>query len=168
MSFHQSMEEFYRNSTNNIPPTQNMNNDAVILTVQRRHEHARIPQRATQFAAGYDLFSAEERVIAPHSQMSINTGISIALPPRTCGRIAPRSGLALRNSINVHAGIIDEDYRGEILVILYNHGNSPLNVQVGDRIAQLLIVPVLYPEIRIVSHLPATERGQGGFGSTGV
>lgn len=95
------------------------------------------------------------------------TDIQIELPSGCYGRVAPRSGLAAKNFINVGAGVIDEDYRGNVGVVLFNHAEENFEVKKGDRIAQLICERIFYPEIEEVSALSTTERGAGGFGSTG-
>lgn len=96
--------------------------------------------------------------------------MKMAIPAGYYGRVAPRSGLAVKNFIDVGAGVIDEDYRGEVKVLLFNFGEQPFKVSPGDRIAQLLVEPVMQPRLEQVaeSALDSTERGEGGFGSTGV
>jgi dUTP pyrophosphatase len=142
--------------------------NAIDLIVQKHSPLAQLPKRGTEFAAGYDLFSVAEVDIGPNESECINTGISIALPPGTYGRIAPRSGLAVRNWINVHGGVIDEDYRGILQVLLFNHGQKKYHVSIGDRIAQLIVTPVLYPKVLEQGDLEKTSRGSSGFGSTGL
>lgn len=98
----------------------------------------------------------------------IKTDIATAIPSGYYGRVAPRSGLAWKNSIDVGAGVIDEDYRGNVGVILFNHSDVDFKVARGDRIAQLLLEKIITPEVVVVDELVDTERGDGGFGSTGV
>ncbi|ACD03511.1 dUTPase [Musca domestica salivary gland hypertrophy virus] len=128
------------------------------------------PKRCTAKSAGYDLHSAVAVVVAPRSHQHIATDICLRLPTGTYGRIAARSGLAFRHAIDVGAGIIDEDYRGPIGVILFNHSDVPFVVNIGDRIAQLIIQTYLSTAtFRQVDSLDdETERGTAGFGSTGV
>jgi dUTP pyrophosphatase len=134
------------------------------------NEDAKQPIRQTVGAAGHDLYSTEDTIIGNGKRKLINTGLKIKIPTNTFAKIAPRSGLAVRG-IDVGAGIIDEDYRGEIKVLLINNGISDFVVNKGDRIAQLLILPIIYPEWiqlegDITNHFE-TRRGSGGFGSTG-
>jgi dUTP pyrophosphatase len=107
--------------------------------------------------------------LTPGQHVTIPTGIAMALPPGTEGQVRPRSGLAARHCVTVlnAPGTIDADYRGEIGVILINHGNQPFTVARGDRIAQLVIAPVAHVVLRETASLDATTRGAGGFGSTG-
>ncbi len=143
------------------------------LLITRLHNNGDLPlpQYETTSAAGMDLPAAvsEDVTIKAGGQTLIPTGISIALPQGYEGQVRPRSGLAARDSVTVlnSPGTIDEDYRGEIQVILINHGQSDFTVRRGMRIAQLVIAPVTQVEIQEVVSLDVTERGTGGFGSTG-
>jgi dUTP pyrophosphatase len=119
-------------------------------------------------AAGFDLYSDDTADVLPRSQQLISTGISIKLPDRTYGRVASRSGLAVKNGIHVGAGVIDQDYRGEIKVLLYNLSDETFKVKPGDRIAQLICERYESPEVILVAALDDTTRGEGGFGSTGT
>jgi len=136
------------------------------LIVKRRNPNAKLPQRASAKAAGYDLCSAEDCEIAPGKRSLVKTGLSFTVPDGTYGRIAPRSGLAMKG-VNVLAGVIDQDYTGEVGVILINHNDEPFMVKVGDRVAQLIMEKIETPDVEEVEELEATERGEGGFGSTG-
>ena len=139
-----------------------------MLRVQKIHPAARIPRRETPDAAGYDLASVEAVEIPPHGTAIISTGLAMAVPDGTYGRIAPRSGLAAKHSIGVGAGVVDGGYRGEVKVVLFNHGNQRFTVQPGDRIAQLILERIAVPDVVACDALDETERGHGGFGSTGV
>ncbi|PJB69425.1 MAG: dUTP diphosphatase [Alphaproteobacteria bacterium CG_4_9_14_3_um_filter_47_13] len=139
------------------------------------HEHAvglSIPTYATEQAAGMDLTAALEEAIelAPGERALIPTGVSIALPPGYEAQIRPRSGLALKYGVTVlnTPGTIDADYRGEIKVILINHGQEDFTVERGMRIAQMVIAHHINVEWKVVKTLNETERGAGGFGSTGT
>jgi dUTP pyrophosphatase len=133
---------------------------------------ARIPRRQTPGAAGYDLHASENICIYPGKRALVSTGLAIALPHGVYGRIAPRSSLAVKSGIQVGAGVIDADYRGEIKVLLFNHSkNHQFQVNEGDRIAQLICEKYETPEIIQffrIDDLSKTDRGEGGFGSTGV
>lgn len=129
---------------------------------------AQPPLRGSEFAAGFDLCADEDVLIPSRKRRIISTGIAAKLPANCFGRIAPRSGLALKHGIDVLAGVIDEDYRGEIKVILYNSDGSHFQVNKGDRIAQLLVQTYQKPVMELVDELDETDRGGGGFGSTGV
>lgn len=132
------------------------------------HPDAVLPQRATDGAAGLDLVAREAWLIAPGERALVKTGVGIELSPNLCALVCPRSGLAATHGVTVlnAPGVIDADYRGEIGVCLVNLGREPFAVDVGDRIAQLLIVPVM-PEVQIAEALSDTARGAGGWGSTG-
>ncbi|MDX1479897.1 MAG: dUTP diphosphatase [Saprospiraceae bacterium] len=128
---------------------------------------AKLPRRATAGAAGFDLCSTERIDVPPGCQVTIDTGVAMAIPPGWFGRIMPRSGWAVRHGVNVHAGLIDSDYRGSVKVCLINHGNRPLEIHDGDRIAQIVFCPFLSDAVE-VAELDDTERGDSGFGSTGL
>jgi dUTP pyrophosphatase len=129
-----------------------------------------LPAYATASAAGADLVAAEDATIAPGAVHAVATGIALAIPQGYEGQVRPRSGLALKHGVTVlnAPGTIDADYRGEVKVILINHGPAPFKVARGDRIAQLVIAPVAPARFERVEALPATARGDGGFGSTGL
>lgn len=138
------------------------------LLVKRLSPLATIPSRGSKFAAGYDLSSAYDSSVPARGKSLIKTDLSVAVPTGHYGRVAPRSGLALKNGIDVGAGVIDEDYRGPVSVILFNHSDVDFTIKAGDRIAQLILERISTPEILEVEDLDATLRGEGGFGSTGV
>src|SRR6476620_9887898 len=131
-----------------------------------------LPQYQSAQAAGLDLFAAvtADVIIAPGQRAMVPTGIAIALPPGSEAQVRPRSGLAARNGVTVlnTPGTIDADYRGEIQVILINLGHEPFVMKRGTRIAQLVIAPVQHASLTEVRELPDTQRGGGGFGSTGT
>ncbi|KAG8097750.1 hypothetical protein GUJ93_ZPchr0013g33763 [Zizania palustris] len=139
-----------------------------LLKVKRLSENAVLPSRGSALAAGYDLSSAAEAVVPARGKTMVPTDLSISIPEGTYARIAPRSGLALKHSIDVGAGVIDADYRGPVGVILFNHSDVDFVVKPGDRIAQMIIELIVTPEVAEVDDLDATVRGEGGFGSTGV
>ena len=139
-----------------------------VLQCQKLTEHAILPQRGSTHAAGYDLSSAENTVIPARGKGIVKTDLAIAVPPGTYGRVAPRSGLAWKKHIDVGAGVIDEDYRGNVGVVLFNHGAEDLKVERGDRVAQLILEQIVTPQVVEVQTLADTERGAGGFGSTGI
>ncbi|XP_012657280.1 deoxyuridine 5'-triphosphate nucleotidohydrolase, mitochondrial isoform X3 [Otolemur garnettii] len=140
---------------------------SIQLRFARLSEHATAPSRGSARAAGYDLYSAYDYTIPPMEKAIVKTDIQIALPSGCYGRVAPRSGLAAKHFIDVGAGVIDEDYRGNVGVVLFNFGKEKFEVKKGDRIAQLICERIFYPEIEEVQVLDDTERGSGGFGSTG-
>lgn len=142
-----------------------------VMAVKRLHPKAQLPNRQTKGSAGYDLCACiEEPVsIAPGETVLFPTGIAAQIPRGTAGMIYTRSGLGIRHGIVVAngVGVIDSDYRGEIRVGLFNQGKEVYRVQPMERIAQLVIQPVCLPEIEETEELSQTERGAGGFGSTG-
>lgn len=132
------------------------------------HPDAVIPSQATEHDAGYDLHCVGQYVIGPGQRSMLHTGIAIAIPPGHVGYIKPRSGLALHHGIDVLGGVIDSGYRGEVGVILINTGTAPVKFLQGDRVAQLVIQPVTQVQLQEVELLPGSQRGAGGFGSTGA
>ncbi|XP_047317511.1 deoxyuridine 5'-triphosphate nucleotidohydrolase-like [Impatiens glandulifera] len=138
------------------------------LKVKKLSENAVLPCRASSFSAGYDLSSAKEVKVPARGKALVPTDLSISIPDGTYARIAPRSGLAWKHSIDVGAGVIDADYRGPVGVILFNHSDEDFEIKSGDRIAQLIIEKIVTPEVAEVDELDSTVRGAGGFGSTGV
>lgn len=128
-----------------------------------------LPAYATSGAAGMDVVSAEDVTLAPGARHAVATGLAMAIPHGFEVQVRPRSGLALKHGITVPntPGTIDSDYRGELKVILINHGADPFEIRRGDRIAQLVLAPVVQAGWVEVSELDETARGEGGFGSTG-
>ena len=126
------------------------------------------PVRTTPEAAGLDIRSAEETQIEPGERKLISTQLQIMIPPGHYGRIAPRSGIALHQQIDVCAGVIDSDYRGEIKILLHNHGTNIFYIRQGDRVAQLICERISFPILAEVPVLPNTTRGEKGFGSSGI
>ena len=137
------------------------------LYVKKLRNNAAIPKRGTEEAAGYDVASSEEVTVPAKGKVVVKTGISVAVPEGCYGRIAPRSGLAVKKFIDVGAGVIDADYRGEVGVVLFNHSGEDFKVKPGDRIAQLILEKIDTPQVKEVEELPDTTRGAKGFGSTG-
>jgi len=131
-----------------------------------------LPSYMSAYAAGADLFAAldDELTLLPGARALVPTGLSIALPHGYEAQVRPRSGLALREGVTClnAPGTIDADYRGPIGVILANLGSAPVTIKRGDRIAQLVVAPVSRARFEVVDELPDSERGAGGFGSTGV
>jgi dUTP pyrophosphatase len=142
------------------------------LNVTKLVPHAILPTRATPGAAGYDLFSIDNYVVLPGRRVVVSTGITVNLPPGTYGRIAPRSGLAVKHGLDTLAGVIDPDYTGEVKVVLQNLDvNQPFVIRPGYRIAQLILEQCITPEVKEVPSENTglvTERGAAGFGSTGT
>ena len=125
-----------------------------------------LPAYSSPGAAGADLRAAETLTLEPGEWKGIGTGLHIELPPGHVGLVWPRSGMAARHGIDTLAGVIDSDYRGEVRVVLVNHGREPYRVAAGDRIAQLLVQRAEQADF-VRAPLAGSERGQGGFGSTG-
>ncbi|CAM9407056.1 unnamed protein product [Ectocarpus sp. 4 AP-2014] len=138
------------------------------MQVKKLSENAIMPVRGSEHAAGFDLASAYEATVPAGRQALVKTDLSIAIPPNTYARIAPRSGLAVKKMIDVGAGVVDYDYRGPVGVVLFNHGCEDFKVQKGDRVAQLILERICMADIEEVTELSETTRGSGGFGSTGV
>lgn len=136
------------------------------IQFKKLNETAIQPTTGSEYAAGYDLYSIEEYTLMPMERKLFKLGVSIAIPPGMYGRIAPRSGLAVKDGIDVMAGVLDEDYRGELGVLLINLGIHEKKVVVGDKIAQVIFEFYNKVEFELVSDLPTTIRGDGGFGST--
>jgi dUTP diphosphatase len=145
-----------------------------LRVVIKRLPHGRgltLPAYETPLAAGLDLPAAldEPLSVAPRQIVMVPTGLALAIPPGFEGQVRPRSGLAIKKGLTVvnAPGTIDADYRGEVKVGLINLGSEPVLIQRGDRVAQLIIAPVVQAELEEVDQLPDTSRGAGGFGSTG-
>ena len=127
---------------------------------------AYMPRQAHEFDAGFDLFSPIDTILWGGNTITIDTGVHIALPPGTVGMIKSKSGLNVKHDI-LSEGVIDAGYSGSIRVKLYNHSSVGYDIHKGDKISQLVIMPVLYPALKQVEALAPTERGSNGFGSTG-
>ncbi|AIE77208.1 ORF1 [Duck adenovirus 3] len=139
-----------------------------VLQVKLLTPYAYLPTKGTPNSIGYDLYSSQTVSIDPFTSKVVSTDISIVLPRGCYGRIAPRSGLAAKYSIDVGAGVIDPDYRGSISVVLFNHSDVPFHVSRGDRIAQLICERAATPILVEVADIDNnTARGTRGFGSTG-
>lgn len=137
------------------------------LKVKKLTESAQLPTRGSTHAAGYDMYASAECTIAPGGRALVCTGLSIAVPEDCYARIAPRSGLAVKNGIQTGAGVVDSDYRGEVRVLLFNQGDKEFQISVGDRIAQMVLERVYTPAVEATDDLEESVRGAGGFGSTG-
>jgi len=138
------------------------------IQVRLLDPQARLPTRGSGKAAGHDLYANEAKTISARGQEVVTTGISIKPPEGTYGRIAPRSGMAVKYQIAVNAGVIDSDYTGEIKVVLANMSDQDYQIQKGDRIAQLITEKIVQSNCYQVTKLEETNRGQKGFGSTGT
>ena len=130
-----------------------------------------LPKYMTEFSSGMDLYAAvkSDIIIKPHERVLIPTGIKIVLPKGYEAQIRPRSGLALNYGLTIlnSPGTVDADYRGEVKIILINHGSKPHIIKRGERVAQMIISPVIGAEIEVLKSVPRTKRNKDGFGSTG-
>lgn len=144
-------------NTNQFPP----------IKIKRLHEAARLPHRGSNLAAGADLCCVEAFTLAPGERKLVATGLAAEIPPGFYGRVAPRSGLAVKHGIDVLAGVVDADYRGELKVPLINFGQQAVSFEAGDRIAQLIIEHAAMCDYVWAEELADTDRASGGFGSTG-
>ena len=141
--------------------------DAATLSFKKLDDRAVLPSRGSSYAAGLDLCSIEDLTIAPKQRYLARTGLAVAIPEGYYGRIAPRSGLALRTGLDVLSGVIDADYRGEIGCLLYNTGDETITLPAQSKICQLIIEKIITPEAVWADEIDETDRGSGGFGSTG-
>ena len=143
----------------------------VKILIKKLNPKVKLPNYKTDGSSGMDLMAFLDKPISilPQKSELIPTGLSIAIPNNTEIQIRPRSGLAIKNNISVlnTPGTVDSDYRGELKVILYNHGNKEFIVNNEDRIAQMVLTPIIKANFEEVENLPETIRGKGGFGSTG-
>lgn len=141
------------------------------LQVKKLHPDAKLPEYMTELAAGMDICALleNELVLEPGQRFLVPTGLAFAIPPGFEMQVRPRSGLAIKHGIALvnSPGTIDADYRGEVCVILINHGQESFSINPGDRIAQLIVAPVCQADLIEVSELSETGRGEGGFGHTG-
>lgn len=142
----------------------------VTVRFKRLDPDATLPRYSHPGDAGLDLAANEAREVAPGERAAVATGLAVAIPHGWVGLVHPRSGLALRHGLTVvnAPGTIDAGYRGEVKVLLVNLGDEPVRVERGDRIAQLVVQQVGHVHVAEVAELPGSERGSGGFGSTGV
>lgn len=142
------------------------------INVKKVRESAKLPTYGSQYAAGADLYACTEGEIeiAPHSTAMIPTGIALELPVGYAGFIYARSGLASKRGLAPanKVGVVDCDYRGEVIVALHNHGENAQKIAAGERVAQLVVAPYITADFEEVDELSSTERGAGGFGSTGT
>lgn len=127
---------------------------------------AKMPERAHSADAGYDLFSREDAVVQPNMGCAFDTGVHVAIPEGYVGFLKSKSGLNVKHSIQSE-GVIDSGYTGSIVVKLFNHGTKGVEIKKGQKISQLVLLPIVTPELVLVDRLEDTERGTGGFGSTG-
>jgi dUTP pyrophosphatase len=136
------------------------------ILIKKLEKDAKIPSRNNWNDAGLDFYSYEDYIINPGQQIKTSSKIAIQLPQYTVGMVCDRSSMGVKG-IKVFAGIIDESYRGEIMIVLGNCSDKPISIKKGDKIAQMLIIPILYSKATIVEELEDTERGIQGFGSSG-
>lgn len=144
-----------------MPPTTD------VLRFKQLDPRAVLPNRGSELAAGLDVCSIEEITIEPGRRVMARTGLAVAIPAGFYGRIAPRSGLAAKSGLDVLAGVIDSDYRGELCCLLYNTGDALINLPAASKICQLIVEQIITPEAAWASDLDETARGAGGYGSTG-
>ena len=142
------------------------------MQIKLLNDLAKIPTRGSEYAAGYDLYAAtsEDIIIRPHETVKIDTGLAMAIPNGFFGAIFARSGIATKQGLRPAncVGVVDSDYRGEVIVALHNDTNDDQIVPAGSRIAQLVFLNYLETDFEIVDELDSTERAEGGFGSTGI
>ena len=141
------------------------------LRFKKLNAEAICPTYGTEYSAGADLYNLDAPVtIEPHTTTLIHTGIAVEIPEGYCGLIFARSGLATKRGLAPanKVGVIDSDYRGEVMVALHNHGDEPQIIEHGDRVAQMVFVPYYAADFVLVDELDSTARGEGGFGSTGT
>lgn len=138
-----------------------------MINVQLLHPNAKVPTKANINDAGWDLYSTVQTVIPPKQRKTVNTGIAIQMPEHFAGLIWPRSGLSVKQGIDVLAGVVDSGYRGEIMVCLYNTSDEIVSIQTGDRIAQIIFQEVPRVTMEVHETLGSSQRGDNGFGSSG-
>ena len=139
-----------------------------VVRLRRMNVNAKLPVRGTAGAAGYDLATVQAATVPTYGKCLVKTGLAMALPPDCYGRIAPRSGLALKKIIDIGAGVVDSDYRGELGVVLFNFGEEDFVVNMGDKIAQLIFEKIKTPEIKETNSLKEAGWGDKGYCSTGI
>jgi dUTP pyrophosphatase len=140
---------------------------APVPVPSRVGDNGSLPEYSSTGAAGADLRASEAVEIAPGARAAVPTALRLQIPPGHVGLVWPRSGLAVRHGIDTLAGVIDSDYRGEVRVVLVNHGDERFRVEKGDRVAQLLVQKVERAAFAAVASIDETDRGEGGFGSSG-
>jgi dUTP pyrophosphatase len=155
---------FYRDRRIHMSLTHNNNLDSVKML--RVSSDAVLPTRAHADDAGLDLYGLEDVLLLPNQGKVARTGIAMALPKGYVGLVADRSSLA-KKGVKTAGGVIDAGYRGEIHIVIWNVSSNPIQLKMGERIAQLLIIPIATPAVQEVTSLDETERGRKGFGSTG-
>lgn len=144
-----------------------MDSELTLLRFKKLDPRAILPTRGSVLAAGLDIYVIEDLTIRPGERALGRTGLAVAIPEGYYGRVAPRSGLASKQGLDVLAGVIDADYRGEIGCLLYNAGNEAIQLPAQSKICQLIIEKIITPNAVWADDISETERGSGGFGSTG-
>jgi dUTP pyrophosphatase len=144
-----------------------METESSRLSFKRLDQRAVLPSRGSSLAAGLDICSIEDVTIEPNQRALVSTGLAVAIPAGYYGRVAPRSGLATKKGLDVLAGVIDADYRGEIRCLLYNAGDEVIHLPAQSKICQLIIEKIITPTAVWADEISETDRGAGGFGSTG-
>ena len=139
-----------------------------MLRVKRLNDDARLPTRGSTYAAGLDLYATVETIVPSGGNALVSTGISVEIPEGLYGRIAPRSGFSMTTGLIVNAGVVDSDYRGELFVLFNNFQATAVKIHKGTKMAQLILEKISLLDVEEVDSLNDTERGEGGFGSTGV
>ena len=140
------------------------------MRVKLLSENATVPTRGSNESAGWDLYAAEDTIVPARGKAIIATDIAVAISTGYYGRIAPRSGMSWKNHTDIGAGVVDSDYRGSVGVVMFNHADTDLQITKGDRVAQMVIEKINTAPLLLVPdgvELDDTERGEGGFGSTG-
>jgi dUTP pyrophosphatase len=138
-----------------------------VLSFKRLDPKAVLPARGSSLAAGLDIYAIEELTIQPGERVLARTGLAVAIPEGFYGRLAPRSGLATKQGLDTLAGVIDADYRGEIRCLLYNTGSEAIHLPAQSKICQLILEKIITPTAVWADEISDTDRGNGGFGSTG-
>lgn len=144
-----------------------VNSGPGLLSFKRLDPHAVLPARGSSLAAGLDIYAIEDLTIGPGERVLARTGLAVAIPEGYYGRLAPRSGLATQKGLDTLAGVIDADYRGEIGCLLYNAGAESIHLPAQSKICQLIIEKIITPSAVWADEISDTDRGSGGFGSTG-
>lgn len=144
-----------------------MDADLGLLTFKRLDPRAILPSRGSSLSAGLDIYAIEDLTIEPRERQLARTGLAVAIPEGYYGRLAPRSGLATNKGLDTLAGVVDADYRGEIRCLLYNSGDETIALPAESKICQLIIEKIITPTPVWAEDISDTERGSGGFGSTG-
>jgi deoxyuridine 5'-triphosphate nucleotidohydrolase len=144
-----------------------VNSGPGLLNFKRLDQRAVLPSRGSSLSAGLDIYAIEDLTIRPGERALARTGLAVTIPEGFYGRLAPRSGLATKKGLDTLAGVIDADYRGELRCLLYNAGDETINLPAQSKICQLIIEKIITPAAVWVDEISDTDRGSGGFGSTG-